>query len=199
MIIHSLSYVHIRLTYSMITIAELFPLHSTCYKWLRTFREITNAEKMRLEKEYIIHTTIQSYERIGQSMEVFQEIVKDEYMIDGKISRTDGPAEIMYYKSGGMEWQGWYIDGKRHRTNGPANIGYFKNGKVEWQSWYVNNTLHRTDGPACIGYFGNGKVEWQSWYVNGERHRLDNPARIRYHENGDVLSQEWWVNGERKI
>ena len=39
----------------MITIAELFPLHSTCCKWLETFRPIKLSESKRLIKEYIVH------------------------------------------------------------------------------------------------------------------------------------------------
>jgi hypothetical protein len=74
-----------------------------------------------------------------------------EWRVNGKLHRTDGPAFI-----GVNGAQYWFLYGKRHRTDGPAVIkddGY--------QAWWINDKLHRTDGPAVI--FKNG---YQKWYID---------------------------------
>ena len=44
----------------MITIAELFPLYSTCTKWLEKFRAPSLPEGVRLINEYVMRTTIET-------------------------------------------------------------------------------------------------------------------------------------------
>ena len=53
---------------------------------------------------------------------------REEWWVNGKLHRVDGPAFIGYgHKS-------WWINGKRHRDNGPAVI--FTNGSI---SWFIND------------------------------------------------------------
>ena len=136
----------------MITIAELFPLHRTCCKWLCVFREITNAEKMRLEKDYIMH---------------LEDYGIEWWTVDEVRHRTNDPAYIEYYETGTTSYQSWVIRGNYHKTDGPARIGYDIDGNVQFQEWWVYGVRHRTDGPAYITYHENGNVEFEEFWVDG--------------------------------
>lgn len=142
----------------MITIAELFPFYRTCYKWYSVFREISRCEQVRFEKEYVIHVFTKKSE---------------EYIVNGKLHKTDGPARIGYYKNGNIVWEEWWFDGELHRTDGPASVGYHENGSICWQRWWFDGKRHRTDGPACIDYDRNGKITFQYWFINGHSEKND--------------------------
>jgi hypothetical protein len=111
----------------------------------------------------------------------------DEHYINGKLSRTDGPAVIDRFK--GVEI--WYTDGKRNRLDGPAFIQ--KKGDNFAQSWWVNDKLHRTDGPALERNYREDSVK--EWYINGVKSRNDGPAVIKYDGN-KVTEEEYWRNGK---
>ena len=73
-----------------------------------------------------------------------------EWHVDGRLHRLDGPARI--WPDGSQEW---WVDGQLHRLDGPAVIradGY--------RAWYVDAHLHRLDGPALIWADGD-----QEWYI----------------------------------
>ena len=139
-----------------------------------------------------------------------------EWCVDGKRHREDGPAVI-----DADGYQAWYVDGKRHRVDGPAII--WPNGT---QEWYVDGERHREGGPAII--CADGHQSWyidgvevleedfeeevrkyklrtrnnkmtnhilsngsQEWRINGRLHREDGPAIIL--ADG---SQSWWIDGK---
>lgn len=116
----------------MITVAELFPLYSTCYKWLLAVREISLQEVVRLEKEYTIYTkTSKQIFFDGQSSISTHE----RYTIDDKLHRTDEPAIVN--KENGKLWNTqWFCHGVLHRINGPAVIKYL-NGTEFSRTWYL--------------------------------------------------------------
>ncbi len=125
----------------------------------------------------------------------------EEYRVNGRLHRTDGPAIIW---NNGM--QEWWQNGVRHRLDGPAVI--WNNGTKEWwqngmrhrtnspailfsdgdEKWYQNNKLHRLDGPAVKI---NGDV---SWYKNGKLHRLNGPAI--YKLNDIKYTQRYFIKGK---
>lgn len=93
-------------------------------------------------------------------------IETEEWLINGKFHRADGPAYSSYYISGHPITMSWYIDGKYHRLDGPAVISYFANNQLMMsEKWFVNGVLHRLDGPAAKHYLPSG----QHWYINGQR------------------------------
>ena len=76
---------------------------------------------------------------------------KQEWRLNGKLHREDGPAFIL------GDCQAWFLNGLLHRVDGPAYIdGYY-------QGWYNNGLRHRVDGPAYI----NG--DYHAWYLNGKQ------------------------------
>lgn len=142
----------------MITIAELFPLYSTGYKWLTVFRPVSTLEAVRLEKEYVVH----SIKKISKwNLQI--------WTIDDSIHNTNDPARISYYDNGNIDWQEWWNHGRLHRTDGPASIGYYENGNIHWQSWYIDGNRHRTDGPARITYYENCAISFEQWYIDGKK------------------------------
>lgn len=145
----------------MITISELFPLFSTGCKWLDVFRTISPQETVRMEKEYTVH---------------MQWSIYDEYLIDDRRHRSDGPACIMY------------------RVDDGGNV---YRDIVVFQQWHKHGLLHRVDGPAVEEILENGNIRWQEWFVDGKKHRTDGPASIDYYEDGEgkINYQEWWENG----
>ena len=58
--------------------------------------------------------------------------------------------KIWYNDDGSVGYEEWCIDGRRHRADGPAWIGYNEDGSVGSERWYVDGKQHRADGPAEI-------------------------------------------------
>jgi len=57
-----------------------------------------------------------------------------------------------YYSNGQVEVEQWLLDGKLHREDGPAWIEYYPDGQVRAEWWRLDGLLHREDGPARISY-----------------------------------------------
>jgi hypothetical protein len=73
----------------------------------------------------------------------------------------------------------WYLNGKRHRTDGPAVQEWMVEDGcrfLAYEEWYLNDQLHRTDGPAYRGqelvYLEDGRshpeVYVEDWYLKDE-------------------------------
>ena len=75
-----------------------------------------------------------------------------------------------YYESGAIKSQEWYLNGKRHREDGPANIYYYESGAIWYQRWCVNGEYHREDGPAIIRYYESGAIKSHYYWWNGTQY-----------------------------
>jgi len=88
-----------------------------------------------------------------------------------KYHRLDGPAYIEYNMDGNIINEEYYVDGKKNRIDGPAAIYYDHKGeeRVEVEEYYKDDELHRDKGPAVIAYNKSGKgVIFEHW-INGVR------------------------------
>jgi hypothetical protein len=101
----------------------------------------------------------------------------DEWSLNGKLHRVDGPAYVHYVGNGIMVAEKWYRQGKLHRINGPAFIfidlcmfdfGVFTDeadgNRTKVEAWYKYNQLHREGGPAVVR--SHGKDEY---WINGKQ------------------------------
>ena len=50
--------------------------------------------------------------------------------------------KITYYSNGKIQYEDYFLNGKRHRENGPAVIYYSPDGKIERESYYLNGILY---------------------------------------------------------
>jgi hypothetical protein len=96
-----------------------------------------------------------------------------EWFLNGKRHRTDGPAWIAADGT-----QAWYIDGHLHRTDGPA-----VSRADGTQAWYQHDQLHRTDGPAIVYPSGH-----QLWFIEGRQWTEQEVELLRF--------RRWAVEGE---
>lgn len=105
-------------------------------------------------------------------------IFLEEYYINGKVNRINGPAIIRYRNDGTIVQEQWFKDGKTHRKNGPAVIEYFGK-KVNCEQYYINGIKHRVDGPAYLEYSISGnKVYHCEYYLNGVRRKAEDIESI---------------------
>ena len=96
------------------------------------------------------------------------------------------------------EWiEEWVLNGKYHRVDGPAYQYWYKNGQKESEGWYLNNRRHREDGPAFINWSINGQKRIELWYLNGKFYtrekwvnQLKNIGSIHYEEQKILLNVE---------
>lgn len=102
----------------------------------------------------------------------------EEWRLDGKTHRIDGPAITDRNRT-----EIWYLNGVRHRDNGPAVTR--PDGSEEW---FRHGYRHRVGGPAVTC-----KGRATEWYQDGVHHRLDGPA-IEYPDG----TFSWWVEGENR-
>ena len=82
-----------------------------------------------------------------------------EWSIDGKLHRVNGPAVIYKnYIDYGRVRREWWYEGQRHRIGGPALID------GDYKEWWVHGEMHRDDGPAIT----DGRKN-RAWCLNGKR------------------------------
>ena len=74
---------------------------------------------------------------------------------------------IYYYSDGKIRSEQYFLNNKFHREDGPAIIYYYDNGKIVFEQYCLNDKRHREDGPAYISYYPDGKIERESYYLNG--------------------------------
>lgn len=154
---------------SYITICELFPMYITSRKW----GTISKKEIVRIEKEYTIVTTQKSF--------YIYEKYSIEFKIDGKFSKSDGPAHIGYDEFDNIRAEWWYKNGKLHRNDGPSLIEYRENGIKSYESWSINDKGFNSNRPIWIQYRKNGKIKEQEWLID------KGFITKRYDKNGNLL------------
>lgn len=108
------------------------------------------------------------------------------WMIDGVLTREDGPAKVVI--QGQHSHEIWYYQGLVHRSNGPAVtiISPIDGSPESFEhrvSWYKMGKRHCADGPAIVVMMnmpGNLLIVDQQWYEEGVRHRDAGPAVVEY-------------------
>jgi antitoxin component YwqK of YwqJK toxin-antitoxin module len=65
----------------------------------------------------------------------------EEYSLNGKYHRLDGPAFIEYYKSGNIYMEQYYLNGEFHCVNGPAIVCYKENGRFSSRKYFLFGKL----------------------------------------------------------
>ncbi len=139
------------------------------------------------------------YETVNINFTIDEYVSTDLYSINDNYS--NGNYKINYYVDNNLLKTQYLKDGKLHRQDGPAMIEYKKNSKYKSSEIYcINGTVHRDDGPAAIYYY-NSEVKHflyiEIYYILGKPHNLKGPARIYYDENGNVEREQYFINGER--
>ena len=71
-----------------------------------------------------------------------------------------------YYRNGNIWYEEYTLNGKRHREDGPSWISYYDNGNIEFESHYINGEYYREDGPAIIYYDLNGNIKFKRYYLD---------------------------------
>jgi hypothetical protein len=93
----------------------------------------------------------------------------------------------------------WKTNGDLHREEGPALVVYFVCGNVEYQSYYIKDVQHREDGPSYTEYYrgSDGAKRVDVWRKEGKKHREDGPAEIWYRrEDGSAKDKTYWIRGK---
>lgn len=106
-------------------------------------------------------------------------------------------APVSCATSGEGRKEQWLVDGKLHRFDGPAILVYDNAGRIQSESWYVNDCRHRGDGPAVKLFDRVGRLVREEWWRDGRLDREDGPAVVEYAADGVSCFEEWWTNGER--
>ena len=81
--------------------------------------------------------------------------------------KAEPTKKTMYHNDGSVWYDEWYVDGKQHRADGPAEICYNEDGSVSYESWFVDGRRHRKDLPAQIWYNDDMSVYCEEWWLDG--------------------------------
>ena len=94
--------------------------------------------------------------------------MKTEIYID-TVSGEKLNKNIYYYYGDKVEQENYLLDNKCHRSDGPAMIFYYENGTVGSEHYYINDRCHRSNGPARIWYNREGKIveSDNEYHLNG--------------------------------
>lgn len=102
-----------------------------------------------------------------------QQVVFEEYRINGKLNRRDGPAVIHYC-----------------------------NEIISREIYYKNNTKHRDGFPADIMWTTKRRSNdiifknYECYYMNGGKHRKDEPCEIYYGFNDEVIGVNYYLKNK---
>jgi len=97
----------------------------------------------------------------------------------------------------------WRVDGELSREDGPARVNATRDetGITVMQEWHLNGMAHPNPGPSLIHYdAATNAADREEWHKNGKPHREGGlPAVIHYDPaTGNVKSQEYWRNGKKQ-
>jgi len=89
--------------------------------------------------------------------------------INGKevLHRENGPAKVLYMNNN-LIFEQYYINGLWHREDGPAYIEYYSNKIIKYEGYYIRNKIHRENGPAYINYYPSGEPFNKGYCINGK-------------------------------
>ena len=121
-----------------------------------------------------------------------------------------------YYSNGKIRCEEYFLinSRKRYRIDGPAYILYYDDGNVEFEGYFINSQLHREDGPARIWYYQNGKIEHTEYWIDGyeiiyeqqinqiqekEKELNDKPIQKNTIENTNIENTNIKISKTRKI
>jgi hypothetical protein len=85
-----------------------------------------------------------------------------------EFSKKEPKVEIEYWDNGQKESEEWYLNGKLHREDGPSYQRWYKDGQKEYERWRLNDKLHREDGPAIQYWYSNGQKKYENWFLNNK-------------------------------
>lgn len=110
---------------------------------------------------------------------------KEEYYLNGKLFRNEGPV-IIKYANRNVSYQE-FLETK----NGLKSITfkYQKNELMYKKETFKNDII-------VITRFQSGNVSLKTYSKNSVFHRIGGPAVIRY-SNGKIIEQEYYLNGIR--
>ena len=104
----------------------------------------------------IKHEVIQRWNSEGQ-------LIREEWRVDGKFHRVDGPAVHRWNSEGQLIYEQWRVDGKLHRVDGPARRQWNDEGQLIYEEWWVDGEeVDKSSG--C-----DGKVVT----IEGKQYRLE--------------------------
>jgi len=64
----------------------------------------------------------------------------------------------------------WHLNGRIHREDGPAVTEWYEDGMKWYDRWFLNDKLHREDGPAEEIWWENGEKILEKYYLNGKEY-----------------------------
>ena len=115
------------------------------------------------------------------SKKLYREDGSEEWRLNGKLHRMDGPAITQL--NGLKEW---WLNGKRHRMDGPAII--YIDGTEEW---WLNGKLHREGGPVIT--YDDGTEYW--YYEGKELSKEDYKKIIKRNKNlARWVYEQWYTH-----
>jgi hypothetical protein len=78
--------------------------------------------------------------------------------------------KITYWPNGNKRHEEYIVDGKYYRTDGPAITGWHENGQKRYEAYYVDSKYHRTDGPARTGWYYDGQKDYEEYFIQGKQY-----------------------------
>ena len=78
-----------------------------------------------------------------------------------------------FWDNGQKKSENWSINNKYHREDGPAYQEWYENGQKQSEGWWLNGRYHREDGPSVQWWYKNGQKWYEYWYLNNKWYRRE--------------------------
>ena len=83
------------------------------------------------------------------------------------------------YTNGIKTHEDWIVDGKYHRTDGPARIEWFDDdGSLSIEEWLVEGKPHRLDGPAYILHPEQHTIEYWIYGIEFDECKYEDAVKM---------------------
>ena len=74
-----------------------------------------------------------------------------------------------HIENGNIYCEEYWVNGKKHRLDGPAVVYYYENGNIHCEQYWVNDKYHRLDSPAHIAYRETGEIFYEEYWIEGNQ------------------------------
>jgi hypothetical protein len=110
--------------------------------------------------------------------------------------------EIEYWPDGSKQREEYFLNGKYHRENGPARQGWYENGTKRYEAYYINGTYHREDGPTRQSWNNIGTKETEEYWLNDKIYSKEDwlkKVKIKTEEADDKTLEKIAKKNDTKV
>ncbi len=126
-------------------------------------------------------------------------LIHEQYIVDKKLHREDGPAVRKWNINGVLIRESYYINGYLHREDGHTSRIWNNNGILITEEYCNDGRFHREDGVAVCEWDNNGNLVFKGWSWKGHPHTfgmMQTNSKLSYKRGEKVEIKDLITSGK---